>query len=173
MLLFSHRLILYTGDFYSEAPGFAGVASESKRLLFFRNGPEDMRRRFSGLISLAVSISIVALLPTASAGQTEPKPKRLHAPATVRGLTGGEGHEAYVIRVPKGRSLSVEISWRSEDNNTASFGVGTNADFEPVTFGKESADGKKWSGRVPRTADYFIEVMAHPRAHYVLKVAIK
>jgi hypothetical protein len=88
-------------------------------------------------------------------------------------LTGGEGHEAYVIRVPKGRSLTIEISWRSEDNNTASFGVGTNADFEPVTFGQESADGKKWSGKVPRTGDYFIEVVAHPRAHYVLKVTIK
>ncbi|HWP54168.1 MAG TPA: hypothetical protein VN476_08510 [Pyrinomonadaceae bacterium] len=132
-----------------------------------------MRRKFSRLLTLVMIISIVALLPTVSAGQTEPKPKRLHAPATVRGLTGGEGHEAYVIRVPKGRSLTIEISWRSEDNNTASFGVGTNADFEPVTFGQESADGKKWSGKVPRTGDYFIEVVAHPRAHYVLKVTIK
>jgi len=132
-----------------------------------------MRRNFSGWRTAAIIISIVALLPTVSARQTEPKPKRLHAPATVRGLTGGEGHEAYVIRVPKGRLLTVEISWRSEDNNTASFGVGTNAEFEPVTFGKESADGKKWSGRVPRTGDYFIEVVAHPRAHYALKVTIK
>jgi hypothetical protein len=78
-----------------------------------------------------------------------------------------------VVRIPKGRTLTVEISWRSEDNNTASFGVGTNADFEPVTFGKESADGKKWVGKVPRTGDYFIEVVAHPRANYMLKVRIK
>ena len=132
-----------------------------------------MRRDFSGLFATAVIISIVVLLPTVSAAQAEPKAKRLHPPATVRGLTGGESHEAYVVRVPKGRTLTVEISWRSEDNNTASFGVGTNADFEPVTFGKESADGKKWSGKVPRTGDYFIEVVAHPRAHYVLKVTIK
>jgi hypothetical protein len=132
-----------------------------------------MRRRFSSLFTLAVIISIVALLPTLAAGQAAPKAKRLHAPATVPGLTGGESHEAYVVRVPKGRSLTVEISWRSEDNNTASFGVGTNADFEPVTFGKESPDGKKWTGKVPRTGDYFIEVVAHPRAHYVLKVTIK
>lgn len=132
-----------------------------------------MRRKFSRLLTLVMIISIVALLPTVSAGQTAPKAKRLHAPATVRGLVGGESHEAYVVRVPKGRTLTVEISWRSEDNNTASFGVGTNADFEPVTFGKESADGKRWTGKVPRTGDYFIEVVAHPRAHYVLKVTIK
>ena len=132
-----------------------------------------MRRNFSSLITAALIISIAALLPSLSAGQTAPKAKRLHAPATVRGLTGGESHEAYVIRVPKGRTLTIEISWRSEDNNKASFGVGTNADFEPVTFGKESADGKKWTGKVPRTGDYFIEVVAHPRADYVLKVRIK
>ena len=132
-----------------------------------------MKRNFSGLLTLALIISIAALLPSLAAGQTAPKPKRLHAPATVRGLVGGESHNAYVVRIPKGRTLTVEISWRSEDNNTASFGVGTNADFEPVTFGKESADGKKWVGKVPRTGDYFIEVVAHPRANYVLKVRIK
>lgn len=154
MLLFSHQLILYNDDLFSD-------------------WSKDMRRDFSSLIYAAVIISLVALLPSVSAGQAAPKAKRLHAPATVRGLIGGEAHDAYVIRVPKGRSLSVQISWRSEDDNTASFGVGTSADFEPVTFGKESADGKKWVGRVPRTGDYFIEVMAHPRAHYVLKVTIK
>jgi len=132
-----------------------------------------MRRDFSGLLTLAVIISIAALLPSLAAGQAAPKPKRLHAPATVRGLVGGESHDAYVVRVPKGRSLTVEISWRSEDNNTASFSVGKSANFEPVTFGTESADGKKWVGKVPRTGDYFIEVVAHPSAHYVLKVTIK
>ena len=132
-----------------------------------------MRRKFSRLLTLVMIISIAALLPSVAAGQTAPKAKRLHAPATVRDLVGGESHNAYVVRVPKGRTLTVEISWRSEDNNKASFGVGTNADFEPVTFGQESADGKKWVGKVPRTGDYFIEVVAHPRADYVLKVSIK
>ena len=132
-----------------------------------------MRRYFSSWLTAAVIISIAALLPTVSAGQAAPKAKRLHAPASVRDLVGGESHNSYVVRVPKGRTLTLEISWRSEDNNTASFGVGTNADFEPVTFGKESADGKKWTGKVPRTGDYFIEVVAHPRADYVLKVRIK
>lgn len=132
-----------------------------------------MRRDFSGLLILAVIISIAALLPGVALGQTAPKPKRLHPPATVRGLVGGESHDAYVVRVSKGRSLTIEISWRSEDNNTASFSVGTSPDFEPVTFGKESAGGKKWVGKVPRTGDYFIEVVAHPSAHYVLKVRIK
>ena len=132
-----------------------------------------MRRDFVGLVTLATVILMAAVLPSIAAGQSTPKPKRLQAPATIRGLIGGESHDAYLVRVRKGHTLTVAISWRSEDNNTASFGVGTNADFEPVTFGQESADGKKWSGKVPRTGDYFIEVMAHPRAHYVLKVTIK
>ncbi len=132
-----------------------------------------MRRNLSSLLTLPVIISIAALLPNAVAGQAAAKPKRLRAPATVRGLIGGESHDAYVVRVPKGRSLTIEISWRSEDNNTASFGVGKSANFEPVTFGTESADGKKWTGKVPRTGDYFIEVVAHPSAHYVLEVTIK
>jgi len=132
-----------------------------------------MRRDFSRLLILAVIISIGALLPSAAAGQAAAKPKRLHAPATVRGLVGGESHDSYVVRVPKGRSLTVEISWRSEDNNTASFSVGKSPNFEPVSFGKEYSDGKKWVGRVPRTGDYFIEVVAHPAAHYVLKVKVK
>lgn len=132
-----------------------------------------MRRKFSGLLPLVMIISITALLPSLAAGQAAAKPKRLHAPTTVRGLVGGESHDAYVVRVSKGRSLTIEISWRSEDNNKASFGVGKSADFEPVTFGKESADGKKWTGKVPQTGDYFIEVVAHPSAHYVLKVRIK
>jgi hypothetical protein len=28
-------------------------------------------------------------------------------------------------------------------------------------------------GKVPKTGDYFIEVVAHPRADYVLKVAVR
>jgi hypothetical protein len=75
--------------------------------------------------------------------------------------------------VRKGQTLTVEISWKKEDDNTASFGMGANKDLEPVSFGKESNGGRTWSGRVPKTGDYFIEVVAHPRADYVLKVRVR
>jgi hypothetical protein len=95
------------------------------------------------------------------------------APATIRGLVGGEANDTYVVQVRKGRQLTVEISWKKEDDNTASFGMGASKDLEPISFGKESNGGRKWVGKVPKTGDYFIEVVAHPRAHYVLKVRIK
>ena len=132
-----------------------------------------MRRDFPGLITLALVVLMAAIWTGTSAGQSAPKPKRLQAPATIRGLVGGESHDAYVVRVRKGQSLKIEISWRSEDENTASFGVGGSPDFEPLQFGTESDEGRKWIGKVPKTGDYYIEVVAHPRAHYVLKVTVK
>ena len=121
-----------------------------------------MRRHFSGLVTLAAFILMAGLLPSVSAGQSEPKPKRLQAPATIHGLVGGESHNAYVVRVRKGHTLKIEISWRTEDGNTASFGVGSSPDFEPVQFGQESQEGRKWIGKVPKTGDYFIEVDGPP-----------
>ena len=130
------------------------------------------RPRTRMLLALGV-ISLAASLAPCSLAQTQSPPKRLRAPATVRGLVGGEANDTYVVRVRKGRVLTVQISWRSEDNNTASFGVGNSPTLEPVSFGKEYNGGRKWVGKVPRTGDYFVEVVAHPSAHYVLKITVK
>ena len=116
---------------------------------------------------------ILGVLATSAFAQPQFKPKRVHAPATIKGLVGGEANETYVVRVRKGRVLTVELSWKKEDDNTASFGMGTSKDLEPVKFGKESNGGRKWVGKVPKTGDYYIEVVAHPRAHYVLKVRVR
>ncbi len=127
-------------------------------------------------LTLVHSIRVALVLGLLAAGaiaQPLSKPKRVHAPATIRGLVGGESNDTYVVHVRKGRQLTVELSWKKEDGNTASFGMGSSKDLEPVSFGKESHGGRKWVGRVPKTADYFIEVVAHPSAHYVLKVRIK
>ena len=116
---------------------------------------------------------ILGILATSAFAQAQPKPKRVHVPATIRGLVGGESNDTYVVHVRKGRLLTVQISWKKEEDNTASFGVGASKNLEPVSFGKESDGGRKWTGRVPKTGDYFIEVVAHPRAHYVLKIRTK
>jgi hypothetical protein len=131
-----------------------------------------LQMRFTIIHSLRVALMLGVLTASAFA-QPMPKPKRFHAPATIRGLVGGEANNTYVVHVRKGRQLTVEISWKKEDDNKASFGMGGSKDLEPLSFGKESNGGRKWVGKVPKTGDYFIEVVAHPRAHYVLKVSVK
>src|SRR3954469_18734872 len=124
-------------------------------------------------LPLVLAALILVILTTSASAQPQFKPKRVHAPATIRGLVGGEANETYVLHVRKGRVLTVELSWKKEDDNKASFGMGSSKDLEPVSFGKESNGGRKWVGRVPKTGDYYIEVVAHPAAHYVLKIRVK
>ena len=124
-------------------------------------------------IRLVLTAIILGVLATGAFAQPRTKPKRVHAPATIRGLVGGESNDTYVVHVRKGRQLTVEISWKKEDDNTASFSVTDSRDGGTISFGKESDSGRKWTGKVPKTGDYFIEVVAHPSAHYVLKVAAK
>jgi len=128
--------------------------------------------RFTVIHSLRAAL-VLALLTASAIAQPLTKPKRVHAPATIRGLVGGESNDTYVVHVRKGHQLTVELSWKKEDGNTASFGMGSSKDLEPVSFGKESHGGRKWVGKVPKTGEYFIEVVAHPSAHYVLKVRVK
>ena len=106
--------------------------------------------------------------------------KRLRCPATVKGFIGGESHDSYVVHARKGEVMAVEISWRHEHdtemgNNHVEFSVSGMAVFSgdrAIEVAKESDHGKRWSARVPRTGNYYIAVMGHPTAHYVLKVTI-
>jgi len=106
---------------------------------------------------------------------TTPK-KRLRSPAAVKGFIGGESHDGYVIRARKGQTMIVQISWRREGDNHAEFMVSQSPDFSnagQVVFGKVSGDGKRWTGKFPKTQDYYLYVGAHPTAHYTLKVTNK
>jgi len=125
------------------------------------------------IIRWLIVVVILGIMATTALAQPAAKPKRVRAPATIRGLVGGEANDTYVVHVRKGHILTVEISWKKEDDNKASFGIGASKDLEPVSFGTESNGGRKWVGKVPKTGDYFMEVVAHPRAHYVLKVRVK
>ncbi|HYW71652.1 MAG TPA: hypothetical protein VE961_11495 [Pyrinomonadaceae bacterium] len=118
-------------------------------------------------------ILITAILASSVMAQAQPKPTRVRAPVTVRGLVGGEAGDIYVVQLRKNRLVTMELSWRQEEDNTASFGVSASPSLDPVNFGKESDGGRKWVGRIPKTGDYFVEVMAHPAAHYTLKISIK
>lgn len=104
------------------------------------------------------------------------RPRRLRGPATVRGFIGGESHDGYVIRARKGRVLTVSLSWRREDDNRASFTVSESPDFytgELAKFGDEDDDGKRWVGRIPKSGDYYVYVVAHPSARYTLRVSVR
>jgi hypothetical protein len=107
--------------------------------------------------------------------------RRLHSPAVASGLIGGESHDSYVIRVRKDQRMTVQISWRHEHDpetgeNRAEFFVGELPNFNgdgEVKFGRTSDNGQRWSGKIPRTGDYYIYVMAHPSAHYTLKATLE
>lgn len=103
-------------------------------------------------------------------------PRRLRSPASVRGFIGGESHDGYVVRARKGQALTVRLSWLREGDNRASLSVSESPDFysaEPAKFGTEYDGGRRWAGRIPKTGDYYIYVVAHPSAQYTLKVSAR
>ena len=131
----------------------------------------------ASLLLVVLATLLLAAIPALGQGHT----RRLRSPATVRGLVGGESHDSYVIRAREGQIMTVQISWRRErqtepGDNRAEFFVSESPNFEggePVKFGKESDKGKRWSGKIPKTGNYYIYVNAHPTAHYTLKVAVR
>ena len=135
-----------------------------------------MRLELKRVLSLLAVIATLLLITNVASAQEDTTPKkRLRSPALVRGFIGGESHDSYVIRVQRGGVLSVQISWRSEADNSASFTLSESWDFfsaEPVDFGNEYDGGKRWVGKVPKTRDYYIYVVAHPTAHYTLKARV-
>ena len=129
---------------------------------------------------LSIFGALVALLLGGNSMARE-HAQTLHSPATVNGFIGGESHDSYVIHAVAGQTVAVSISWKPEHepdtgDNHAEFWVGTNPDFDgngAVKFGHESDNGKRWSGTIPETGAYYIYVVAHPAAHYTLKVTAR
>jgi hypothetical protein len=102
----------------------------------------------------------------------------LRSPATVKGLIGGESHDSYSIHAYAGQTMTIWIFWKPEHgelgDNHAEFFVSDSPEFGGnVTFGRASDDGKNWTGKVPKTGNYYIYVMGHPSVHYILKLAVK
>ena len=134
--------------------------------------------KLRGMKTTILLVAILSLLPIANISEAQTAPesiKRLRSPASVRGIIGGESHDRYVIRVKRGRVLTVRLSWRREGDNQAEFDVtrSANGNSEPVEFGKWSNDHKRWIGQVPKSGDYYVEVVAHPTARYTLSVMVK
>lgn len=135
-----------------------------------------MKRKKSTCRILAIlSFVLLAAAGSVSAQADRTPKKRLTSPATVSGYIGGEAHDSYVIRAQKGRTMTVNISWRRSGKNSSEFSVSRSANFyssSPVKFGTESNGGKRWRGKVPRTGNYYIYIVAHPTATYTLSVSI-
>ena len=130
--------------------------------------------RLPFLLLVTVTI-LLAASPSRAQDDTTPK-KRLRSPATTRGFIGGESHDSYVIRTRKGQTMTVRISWRREGDNKADFTFSESPSFfgaEQVSFGSLSPDSRRWTGRIPKSRDYYIYVVAHPTAHYTLRVNLK
>jgi len=128
------------------------------------------------VIAFFVSVILLFCAGQALAQKDSTPKKRLTSPAVVKGVVGGEAHQSYVIRANKGQTMTVQISWRSKDDNRAEFTVSKSASFfdgTGVKFGKESDNGKSWRGKIPKTGNYYIYVVANPSANYTLKVTVK
>ena len=72
--------------------------------------------------------------------------------------------------------MTVQLSWRQEGGNGAGFNISHMPGFfdvELVAFGVKSDNEKRWTGKIPKTGNYYIYVVAHPDAHYILKVSLK
>ncbi len=125
---------------------------------------------------VAVLFMLLTITSTASAQEDTTPKKKLKSPAVVKGNIGGESHDSYVIHAQKGKLMKVEINWKPDGNNKASFTVSESSNFfssEPIGFGSESKNGKQWTGRIPKTGDYYIYVVAHPIADYRLRVTVR
>jgi hypothetical protein len=120
-------------------------------------------------------ILVLLLLSGLTRAQTEVPAKRILGSAILRGVVGGESHDAFVIKAVKGQTLTLQLSWKLEDKNTASFVISRSASFfsaEPVKFGRFSSDQKRWVGKILSSGDYFVFVVAHPVAQYTLWLKI-
>src|SRR5690242_9098510 len=136
-----------------------------------------MRNYFRIVTLFTLKGMLILLVGVIGEAQLRPsRARRLRSSAIVRGFIGGESHDNYVIRAHKGQILTVRISWRREGDNQASFKVSESEDYstgEPVKFGTESGHGTQWVGRIPKDGDYYIDVVAHPVAHYTLRLKVK
>lgn len=140
-----------------------------------RDWANDLRQLNKRTNSSASNGSFPAPVVAGAQRETSP-PRRLRSRATVRGFIGGESHDGYMIHARKDQILTLRLSWQREGDNRASFTVSESPDYysaEPVKFGKMSDNGKLWVGRIPRNGNYYIDVVAHPAAHYTLKVKVK
>jgi hypothetical protein len=131
----------------------------------------------SRMILFVLAITVMAIATTAALAQKDTTPKkRLSNPASVSGTIGGESHSGYVIHARKGQTLSVQISWRKDGDNRAEFTVSRSGSFfngGQVKFGRSAEGGRRWTGRLPATGDYYIYVVGHPIAKYTLRVTVK
>jgi hypothetical protein len=135
--------------------------------------------RITQLKKLLPVVALAIVFCVANVANGQEYVKRLRNPAAVKGLIGGESHNSYVIRVRKGQTLTVQISWKHEHDvngdNHAEFFVSDLPNFASATFefGKEFNNGKRWTGTVPKTGDYYIYVNAYPTAYYSLRAAVR
>jgi hypothetical protein len=136
-----------------------------------------MRFRPKSVLWLFIGPALLLLFAGLAWAQEDTAPKHaLRSPSAVTGTIGGEGHDSYTIRAHKGQVLAVRISWQRAGEDHAEFSVSESPDFydsSSATFGKQSDTGRRWSGRVPKDSSYYIYVVVHPEAHYLLQVTLR
>lgn len=164
----------------------AAVFRQTERTRYFNEGgratPKAIRdwannlRQLNGGTNGSRSERAFATPDVAGTQAPAPAPRRLRKSVPVRGFIGGESHDGYVVHARKGQTLTVCLSRRRDGDNRASLVVSESPDFysgEAAKFGIEYNNGKRWVGRIPRSGDYYIGVVAHPSAHYTIKATVR
>lgn len=132
------------------------------------------------LLQVAIITLFLAVEVAEAQEDTTPK-ERLWSPATKTALIGSHSHDSYVINVRKDRMLTVRISWQREGDNRAEVKVSESPNYfkgEQVGFGSWTEGGRYWSGKTPKTGNYYIYVVGYPLApgtrgvQYTLKVKV-
>lgn len=121
---------------------------------------------------------------TTTNGAAEETPAETYLPmrttAEAEGTIGGESHDSYAFFAVRGQRLTVRISWDKheefEDNNAGcsiSYGGETFTDDSGVFQTTGAERESTTTGKVPRTGDYHLFVVAHPVADYRLRVTLE
>jgi hypothetical protein len=125
------------------------------------------------LRTTALFIILLMLQVTAFPQEERAKPIRIPKGSnsvTIKGHTGGESNDNYVIQIEAGRTLSVRFT---EDKGEIRFLISTTDNGDQVDFGSISKDEMSWEGIVPQTGNYYIHVEARPASDYKMTVMVK
>jgi hypothetical protein len=116
-------------------------------------------------------LAVIALIFAAGniSAQNHIKNKRLKSTSVTRAQIGGEAIEHYVVRARKGQKMTISLSWKKEDGNWAKFSI-SRSSRSHRPFGRSANDDTRWTGKIPATGNYYIEVYAHPAADYTLRL---
>lgn len=135
-----------------------------------------MRLTLKKLILISGALAVMLFAVHSASAQPEDRPTRLRSGMAVKGFIGGESHNSYVIRARRGQTMTVVITRRVKKGGNFNLTVSRGGfDSEGVRFGRETSSRTqvRWTGRIPRTGNYYFYTTAYPDARYTIRVTLR